>query len=101
MALLYDVDILLLALCIVLVYLVVTRHLNNSSLAHIPGPPSPSRVFGEQDIWELYMSSNASLGHTVDLQHQPVAGELEQGWLRTYGNACKISGPFSVSTFAS
>ncbi|KAF5315025.1 hypothetical protein D9619_007490 [Psilocybe cf. subviscida] len=77
--LLDDLEILLLALCIVLVYFLVIRHLHGGSLACIPGPPSPSGIFG----------------HTVDLQHQHVAGELEQGWLQTYGNACKISGPFS------
>lgn len=48
--LLDDLEILLLALCIVLVYFLVIRHLHGGSLACIPGPPSPSGIFGEQEL---------------------------------------------------
>lgn len=53
--LLDDLDILLLALCMVLVYLLVIRHLNGGSLACIPGPPSPSGIFGEQNLLTLVL----------------------------------------------
>jgi hypothetical protein len=89
---------------IVLVVATYTLLRRGSTIKYIPGPPSPSWVFGELDLPFFFQLSECRTecdvpGNMLQLFLPEEYGDNEFAWLKSFGAVYRLKGCFGVGPF--
>ena len=81
--------------------LLLVRHIfDRRGIKHIPGPPSPSFLFGMSPVLRHNVAGliPVLLGHDYAYACQEEACTLEFKWMREYGSTWRTRGAFGVKS---
>jgi hypothetical protein len=82
---------------IMFAFLVLSWRARGAAVRKIPGPSSPSWIFGEILTPHSFLDALNDLGNMLELMRPPVYGDYEFEWQKLYGPVYRVKGCLGVS----
>jgi hypothetical protein len=70
--------------------LVLSWRARGAAIRKIPGPPSPSWIFGEISTSHTFLDALNNPGNMLELMRPPVYGDYEFEWQKLYGPVYRV-----------